>query len=170
MEETTMATTTEIGVTTQVYQVYVKATPEAVWDAITRSEWTRRYGYRGGVEYDLRPGGVYRSLATEEMKEYGAPDVVVEGEVIEADPPRRLVQTWRMLFDAQLSSEALTPLTWEIEVAEAGVTKLTLTHDLEGAPNMATLVSGSVPNMGGGWPYVLSDLKTLLETGKPLAG
>ena len=64
----------------------------------------------------------------------------------------------------------MTRLTWETEDAEGGVTKLTVTHELDGAPTTAALVGGSVPGTGGGWPYVLSDLKTLLETGKPLAG
>ena len=86
-------------VTTQVFRVHIKATPERIWDAITTPEWTARYGYRGPSEYDLRPGGAFRSLANEGMKAIGAPDVVVEGEVLEVDPPRRLVQTWRMLFE-----------------------------------------------------------------------
>jgi uncharacterized protein YndB with AHSA1/START domain len=165
---------TDTTVTTQTYQMYIKATPEAIWDALTKSEWTEQYGYRSGVEYDLCPGGVYKGLANEGMKAYGSPDVVVEGEVIEADAPSKLVQTWRMLFDATMSAEPLTHLTWELEPGDAmigdGVTKLTVRHDLEGAPTQAGLVSGAVPNAGGGWPFVLSDLKTLLETGKPLAG
>jgi uncharacterized protein YndB with AHSA1/START domain len=107
------------------------------------------------------------------MKEYGSPDVIVEGEVIEAEAPNRLVQTWRMLFDDTLSSESLTHLTWELEPAGAmvgeGVTKLTVRHDLEGAPTHAAMVSGSVAEAGGGWAFILSDLKTLLETGKPLS-
>ena len=85
--------------TTQVYRVYIKATPQAIWDAITKPEWTERYGFGGRVEYELRPGGSYRVPTTEAMKRAGAgmgistPDVMVDGEVIEADPPRRLVQT-----------------------------------------------------------------------------
>ena len=163
--------------TTQTYQVYIKATPEAIWDAITTSEWTQQYGYRGGVEYDLRPGGVALALANEGMKAMGAPDVIVEGEVIEADPPRKLVQTWRMLMDEPMASEAFSRLTWEIEPPDeenpmrvVGATKLTVTHELDGAPKTAVMVSGTAPGAGGGWPFILSDLKTLLETGKPLAG
>jgi uncharacterized protein YndB with AHSA1/START domain len=165
-----MTTTTKKTATTQVYRVHIKATPQAIWDAITSPEWAERYGYRARVEYDLRPGGAYKSFANEGMKEYGAPDVVVEGEVVEADPPRKLVQTWRMLFDAEMSSEPVTRLTWEIDDGEDGVSRLTVIHDLEGAPRHAALVTGDVPNAGGGWPYVLSDLKTLLETGNSLAG
>ena len=81
---------TGTAVTTQVYRVYIRATPQAIWDAITKPEWTERYGYGGLSEYDLRPGGAYRAFASEAMKKAGAelgfptPDVVVDGEVIEA--------------------------------------------------------------------------------------
>jgi len=165
-----MTTMTEATVTTQIYQVYIRATPQAIWDAITAPEWTQRYGYRSPAEYDLRPGGAYRGLATEEMKAYGGPDVVVDGEVLEVDPLHRLVQTWRALWDPELVAEGFRRLTWEIEEGEGGVTKLTVTHDVTGAPRTAMLVAGEDPNAGGGWSWILSDLKTLLETGKPLAG
>ena len=165
-----MTTITESTVATQAYQVYIKASPEAVWDAITKSEWTQQYGYRARVGYELRAGGAYRAYATEDMLAMGAPDVIIEGEVVEADLPRKLVQTWNALFDPQIAAEAVTRLTWETEGGEGGVTKLALTHELDGAPMTAALVGGSVLGTGGGWPYVLSDLKTLLETGKPLAG
>jgi uncharacterized protein YndB with AHSA1/START domain len=66
-----MTTTTETTVTTQVYRVYIKATPQAIWDAITKPEWTERYGYGGRAEYDLRPGGSYRAFASEAMKRPG---------------------------------------------------------------------------------------------------
>ncbi|MGH7746419.1 MAG: SRPBCC domain-containing protein, partial [Candidatus Dormibacteria bacterium] len=69
-----MTTTTETSVTTQVYRVYIRATAQAVWDAITRLEWTERYGYGGRVEYDLRPGGAYRALTNDGMRSMGAPD------------------------------------------------------------------------------------------------
>jgi uncharacterized protein YndB with AHSA1/START domain len=104
------------------------------------------------------------------MLAHGAPDVIIEGEVVEADAPRRLVQTWNALFDPQIAAEAATRLTFEVEPAEGGVTKLTVTHQLEGAPMTAALVGGTIPGTGGGWSYVLSDLKTLLETGTSLAG
>lgn len=153
---------------TQVYRVWIKATTEAIWDAITKSEFTERFGYGGRVDYDLRPGGVFRAYGTEEMRAMGAPEVVVEGEVIEADPPRKLVQTWRMLFDPTMAAEPMTRLTYEIDPGDHGVTRLTLTHEVAGAPMHAAQVSGSIPEAGGGWSYVLSGLKTLLETGKPL--
>jgi uncharacterized protein YndB with AHSA1/START domain len=171
-----MTTKTETAVTTQVYQVYIKATPQAIWDAITKPEWTEKYGYGGLSEYDLRAGGAYRSLASEAMKKAGAemgfptPDVIVDGEVVEADPPRKLVQTWRMLMDPEMAAEGFTRLTYEIEESAGGVTKLTVVHDLEGAPKLADMVAGGreAEGAGGGWSWVLSDLKSLLETGKSI--
>ena len=112
------------------------------------------------------------------MKKEGAargfqvPDVAVDGEVIEADPPRKLVLTWRMVMDPELAAEGFTRLTYEIEEGRGGVTKLTVVHDLEGAPKLAVLLAGGweAEGAGGGWSWVLNDLKTLLETGKRLAG
>jgi len=169
-----MTTMTETKVTTQVYRVYIKATPQAIWDAITKPEWTDRYGYGGRVEYDLRPGGAYRALTSEAMRSMGAPEVAIDGEVVEADPPRKLVQTWRMVMDEETTAEGFTRLTWEIEEREGGVTRLTVIHDLEGAPKLANLLSGGAEDVGagggGGWSWVLSDLKTLLESGSSLQG
>jgi uncharacterized protein YndB with AHSA1/START domain len=166
--------------TTQVHRIYIKATPQAIWDAITKPEWTDRYGYGGRAEFDLRPGGVFRSHTSDAMKKAGAemgypvPDIAVDGEVIEADPPRRLVQTWRMLMDPSLASDGFTQLTYDIEEFDGGFTRLTVTHDLQNSPNLAIMVGGdddAVPGQGGGgWPWVLSDLKSLLETGSILAG
>ena len=168
-----MTTPTETKVTTQVYRVYIKATPEAIWDAITKPEWTERYGYGGRAEYDpeLRPGASYRGLTSQAMRSMGAPDVAVDGEVVEADPPRKLVQTWRMVMDEGMAAEGFTRLTYEISEGKDGVSKLTLIHELEGAQKLALLLSGGMEDVGagGGWSWVLSDLKTLLETGKPLA-
>lgn len=113
------------------------------------------------------------------MKKAGAemgfpvPDLAVDGEVIEADPPRKLVQTFRMLMgDEATTAEGFTRLTWEIDEIGGGVSKLTVIHDLEGAPRLAALVSGEMESegAGGGWNEVLSGLKTLLETGEPLRG
>lgn len=163
-------TTTNNSAETQVYRVYIKATPEAIWKAITDPEWTRKYGYGCPSEYDLRAGGAYRAFASEAMKAYGGPDVVVDGEVVEADPPRKLVQTWRALWDPEMVAEGFKRLTWEIEPGEGGVTMLTVTHELDRAPKTAAQVSGKMPKAGGGWSFILSDLKTLLETGKALAG
>ena len=101
---TTMTSTTAAK-TTQVYHVFIRATPEAIWDAITKPEWTERYGYRGRAEFELRPGGTYRATADEELQAAGMPAVVVDGEVIEADPPRRLVHTWRFLWSEEVAAE-----------------------------------------------------------------
>jgi uncharacterized protein YndB with AHSA1/START domain len=85
----------ETETTVQVYRVYIKATADAIWDAITRPEWSARYGYGGLSEYDLRPGGAYVGRANAGMVAHGAPEVAVDGEVVEVDPPRKLVQTFR---------------------------------------------------------------------------
>ncbi len=97
------------------------------------------------------------------------PDVAVDGTVIEADPPRRLTLSFRMLMDPALAAEGFTRLTYEIEELRAGVAKLTVTHEFENAPKLAALLSGTWEGegAGGGWSWVLSELKTLLETGKP---
>lgn len=171
-----MTATAPSTTTTQVYRVYIKATPQAVWDAITRPEWTERYGYPNRAEYDLRPGGKYRAFAGEAMKRdalaggFSIPDVIVDGEVIEAEPPHKLVQTWRLTMDPSSAEEGFTRLTYEIREVADGTTKLTVTHELEGAAHLAQLVSGALDDQGagGGWAWILSGLKTLLETGSPL--
>lgn len=150
--------------TTQVYRIFIKTTAQAVWDAITQPEWTKRYGYGGSAEYDLRPGGAYRTIADEAMQAAGMPEVVVDGEVIEADPPHRLVQTWR----ARWTEEGTTRLTYEIRDARPGVVSLTVIHELAAAPQTAAMVGGQAQGAGGGWAEVISDLKTLLETGRSL--
>jgi uncharacterized protein YndB with AHSA1/START domain len=165
-----MTTATQTA-TTQVYRVYIKATPQAIWDAITQPEWTEKYGYGGRSEYVLRPGGSYRAFTSQEMRATGAPDLAIDGEVVEADPPRRLVLSWRMVMDADIAAEGFTRLTYELDEGKNGVTKLTVIHDLAGAPKLAVLMSGGLEDVGagGGWSWVLSDLKTLLETGRSFA-
>ena len=147
-----MTTITEVQ-TTQVYQVFIKATPEAIWDAITTPEWTRRYFHGAAItvtpdHYDSRgPDG----------EAYGDEDV------FEFDPPRKLVHGWRSLYNPELAEEEASRVTWEIEAQDGGFSLLTVVHDkLEGAPKTAASVSGP------GWTGVLSNLKTLLETGEPL--
>ena len=169
-------TTTETGRTTQVHRVYIKATPERIWQAITDPAWNGRYGYGAAQHYELRPGGRYLSHPSEQMKQAAAamgwdlPEVIVDGEVQELDPPRRLVQTWRMLMDPTAAAEGFSRLTWEIEgPGKDGVCRLTVTHELTGMPSLAAMTSGdnAFGEMGGGgWPWILSDLKTLLETGE----
>jgi uncharacterized protein YndB with AHSA1/START domain len=164
--------TTMTETTTQVYRVYIRATPEAVWDAITKPEWTERYGYQGVADYDLRVGGRANARAGAAMREFpGVPDVIIDGEFLEVDPPRRLVQTWRMLMDPGLRDEGFTRLTHEIEPLAGGVTKLTVIHELENAPTLAAMVAGKhePEGAGGGWAWVLSDLKSVLESGRAMA-
>ena len=145
--------TTMTATATQVYSVFIKATPEQIWEAITNPEFTEKYFYASRVE-----------LANGRRRAFG-PEGQLWGDeaILEEDPPRRLVHGWRALYDPELAEEATSRVTWEIDQAEDGVSRLTVTHDqLEGAPKTAESVAG-------GWMYVLSGLKTLLETGKPLA-
>ncbi|WP_233703234.1 SRPBCC domain-containing protein [Janibacter endophyticus] len=153
--------------TTQIHRIFIKASPEKVWAAITTPEMSRLYGYLSPVEYDLRPGGRYLSRASEEMQQLGMPEVVVTGEVLEADPPRRLVQTWDPVW---IKDEEPGTLTWDIEETADGATRLTLTHAGLGAETAAQVGGNDDPMApgGGGWPWILSGLKTLLETGEPM--
>jgi uncharacterized protein YndB with AHSA1/START domain len=148
-----MTTATEVQ-TTQVYNIFIKATPEAIWEAITKPEFTARYfhGARITVAQDhyssLGPGG----------------EVWGDESVYEYDPPRKLVHGWRSRYSPELADEDESRVTWEIERQDDGTCLLTVVHDrLEGAPKTAASVAGV------GWMSVLSGLKTLLETGKPLA-
>jgi uncharacterized protein YndB with AHSA1/START domain len=145
--------TTQTVQTTQVYQVFIKATPEQVWAAVVDPDQTERY-FHGG-----------RSEITPQWRTARGPDGTVwgDGPVLEFDPPRRLVHEWRSLYDPELAQEQPSRVTWEIEPQDGGYCKLTLVHDrLEGAPKTAANVSGE------GWMLVLSGLKTLVETGEPL--
>jgi uncharacterized protein YndB with AHSA1/START domain len=154
-----MSTITETNLTTQVYRLFIKATPEAIWDAITKPEWTERYFHGTRVDHELRPGGAFRSYAGD------GDSMVVDGEVLEVDPPRKFVHTWRALYDPEMGAEEPSRVTWEIEPQEGGFSLLTVVHDrLEASPKTAEGVSGA------GWMMVLSGLKTVLETGEPLAG
>jgi uncharacterized protein YndB with AHSA1/START domain len=146
--------TTMTAQATQMYQVFIKATPEQIWDAITKPEFTEKYFYGS------------RAKVTREsyLSVDGEGHDLVKGTVFEHDPPTRLVHGWRALYDPETAAEDESRVTWEIEAQDGGYSKLTVVHDrLEGAPKTATSVAG-------GWPYVLSGLKTLLETGAPLAG
>lgn len=164
--------------TVQVYRIYIKADAQAVWDAITKPEWTDRYGYGGKTDYDLTPGTRYETRPSDAMVKageemgYPTPDVIVDGEVVEAEPPRRLVVTWRMLMDARLADEGFTTVTWEIKEMPSGGVKLTVAHDVTGAPGIGSMIEGTEEDKGagGGWAWVLSDLKSLLETGSSLQG
>ena len=146
--------TTMTAQTTQVYQVFIRATPEQIWEAITTPEFTEQYFH--GVRIEVRDNRRYSRTSR---------GVEWDEAVVEADPPRRLVHDWVSYYDPELAAEEPSRVTWEIEQQDDGTCLLTLVHDrLEGAPKTAESVAGP------GWVYVLSGLKTLLETGKPLAG
>ena len=145
--------TTMTATTTQIYQVFIRATPEQIWEAITNPEFTERYFY--GVRIDMRDG----------RRIVHGPDGDLWGDeqLLECDPPRRLVHGWSSVYDEEMAKEEPSRVTWEIEEREQGLCLLTVVHDqLEGAPKTAESVSGP------GWMYVLSGLKTLLEVGRPM--
>lgn len=147
------ATIPDEGTTTQVYRIVIRATPEQIWAALVRPEFTRRYFH--GAAITVTPDA-YTSLG---------PDGSTWGEapVVEWDPPRRLVHGWRSLYDPELGQEQESRVTWEITPNGDGTCLLTTVHDrLDGAPRTAASVAGA------GWTGVLSALKTLLETGEPL--
>jgi uncharacterized protein YndB with AHSA1/START domain len=137
----------------QVYEVYIRTTQEKLWKAITDPAFTRQYLFHTSVESAYRPG---------EAIAYKFPDgkTAVDGVIIEADPPRRLVHTWVIQYDEKLRQER-SRVTWQIE-QRGDACKLTATHELDEAPLTAKHVGE------GGWSLVLSGLKTLLETGEPL--
>jgi uncharacterized protein YndB with AHSA1/START domain len=144
--------TTLTAQTTQVYSVFIRATPEQIWDAITKPEFTQQYFY--GASIEVRDGRRFAAVGGAEWDE----------DVLEEDPPHKLVHGWISAYDSEMAAETESRVTWEIEPQDGGFSKLTVVHDqLEGAPKTAESVAG-------GWMYVLSGLKTLLETGKPLAG
>ena len=174
------ANTTARDVTTRdvkVSCVYIKTTAEAIWTALTDPEWTNRYGYTGYAHYDLRPGGALRIVPNDEFKAgaeaqgFPCPDVIVDGEVVDVDAPHRLVTTWRLLMDPTTAAEPMTTITYEIEEFD-GYCRLTVEHDVTGAPATASMVRGDGESQGagGGHDWILSDLKSLLETGSILAG
>ena len=146
--------TTMTAQATQIYQVFIKATPEAIWDAITKPEFTSKYFF--GVTIDVTP---------EERRSFQGSELQNTSNVLEFEPPRRLVHSWISYYDPEMAAEEASRVSWEIEPQDGGYSLLTVTHDqLESSPKTAESVSGA------GWMMVLSGLKTLLETGEPLAG
>ena len=146
--------TTMTATTTQVYQLFIKATPEQVWEAITKPDFTEKYFYGQRIE------------VTKDRRSWHNDDgeLVSEGPILEWEPPRKLVHGWLSLYDPEMAEEDESRVTWEIEPQEDGTSLLTVVHDrLEGAPKTAASVGGV------GWMRVLSALKTLLETGEPLS-
>jgi uncharacterized protein YndB with AHSA1/START domain len=150
----TIAQGSTAALATQIYHVFIKATPERIWEAITTPAFTERYFY--GARISVTPDG-YESRGPDGSN-WG------DSRTLEFDPPRRLVHGWEPNFDPELAKEPMSRVTWQIEPQEGGFCLLTVTHDqLEGAPKTASSVSGT------GWMMVLSGLKTLLETGEPIA-
>lgn len=140
---------------TQVYQMYINVPQEKVWEAITTPEIVATYFRGAQVEGTYEPGTRIRTASADGSREWG------DNTVLEADPPRRLVHTWRSLYDAELAAEPESRVTWEIEGLPGGYSRLTLIHDkLDASPKTAASVTG--------WPYYLSSLKSVLETGSPL--
>jgi uncharacterized protein YndB with AHSA1/START domain len=137
----------------KVFEIYIKTTPERLWEAITDSELRRKYNFGVGVESDWTEGSRYEG-ATPAVE-----GPLVEGENLEVDAPRRLVQSFNALWGEQVRSEATSRVTWEIEQVEDSC-RLTVTHD--------ELREGANDELFGGWPMILSGLKTLLETGERL--
>ena len=138
-----------------VNQIIIKAPQQRVWEAITRSEFTARYYYGCTLETDLTSGSPF----TYHMPD-GSP--IVEGQVVASDPPNRLVHTYHSLWPP-MDADAPTQVTWELEAMPGGVTKVTVVHeDFQG---QTATYQGL---QGGGWAWILSNMKTLLETGEPM--
>jgi uncharacterized protein YndB with AHSA1/START domain/DNA-binding transcriptional ArsR family regulator len=155
MEEPTMGTDALAHARpSHVSQIFIRATPEQVWRAITESEFTLRYYYGSTVESDWQPGSPFRYAIS-------GNDAIV-GTVLEADPPRRLVQTFDAVWDDEVAADAPSRLTWELEETAPGVTKVTTIHD-EFPSQTATF-----HQVSGGMSFILSGLKSVLETGEPL--
>ena len=137
-----------------VFSTYIRATPEAIWRALTESEFTTRYYYRSTVHSDWAQGSTY------EYRTEGEP--AIEGTVLESDPPRRLALSFHAVWDEDVAADAPSRLTFEIDEGGPGVSRLSVIHeDLEGR-------SATLEQVTGGWPLILAGLKTLLETGQPL--
>lgn len=163
--------------TTQVHKVYIRASAQAIWDAITSPEWTVRYGYGGYAHWDLQPGGALIINPDESMieasRQMGWPiaDVIIEGEVLEVEAPHHLKATWRMNMDPTMMAEGFSVISYDITEYD-GVCALVVTHELEGMPSLSLMVNGDAGDPaggGGGHPWILSDLKSLLETGKKMS-
>ncbi|MGZ6825954.1 MAG: ArsR/SmtB family transcription factor [Mycobacteriales bacterium] len=135
----------------KVYEIWIRTTPERLWEAITDPEQRAVYSFGARVTSDWTPGSRF---------ETGVPGMPLgEGENLEVDPPRRLVQTMRALWGEDVKEEGFSRVTWEIEQVQDSC-RLTVTHD--------QLRDGANEQLYGGWPMILSGLKTLLETGERL--
>jgi uncharacterized protein YndB with AHSA1/START domain len=139
------------GPTEKVFEIYIKTTPERLWQAITDEELRKRYNFGASASSDWTPGSRYE-LAS-------GPMLLAEGENLEVDPPRRLVQSFTAQWSEEIKAEGTSRVTWEIEQVGDSC-RLTVTHD--------RLHESANSELYGGWPMILSGLKTLLETGENL--
>ena len=137
----------------KVFEIYIKTTPERLWQAITDPELRSKYNFGARIKSDFKPGSRY------EQSSPNAPGLLGEGENLEVDPPRRLVQSMRALWGDDVKAEGTSRVTWSIEPVGDSC-HLTVTHD--------QLREGANEQLYGGWPMILSGLKTLLETGELL--
>jgi len=137
----------------KVFEIYIKTTPDRLWQAITDPDMRAKYNFGARQTSDWTPGSRY------EMGSPGADGPLGEGENLEVDPPRRLVQSFTALWSDDVKAEGTSRVTWEIQQIEDSC-RLTVVHD--------QLREGAHPELFGGWPMILSGLKTLLETGETL--
>jgi uncharacterized protein YndB with AHSA1/START domain len=137
----------------KVFEIYIKTTPERLWEAITDPEQRAQYNFGVGVESDWTNGSRYSSVHPR------ADMPIAEGENLEVDAPRRLVQSFTALWSDDVKAEGTSRVTWEIEPIEDSC-RLTVTHD--------QLREGANNELYGGWPMILSGLKTYIETGEQL--
>ncbi|HUF15741.1 MAG TPA: SRPBCC domain-containing protein [Acidimicrobiia bacterium] len=137
----------------KVFEIYIRTTPERLWEAITDPDIRAKYNFGARVESEWTAGSPYL------MAHPGAADPLGEGENLEVDPPRRLVQSMRALWGPEVIAEGTSRVTWEIEPVGDSC-RLTVTHD--------QLREGANDELYGGWPMILSGLKTWLETGERL--
>lgn len=135
----------------KVFEIYIKTTPERLWRAITDPEQRARYNFGALVTSEWTAGSRYEGV--------GGGRPIFEGENLEVDPPRRLVQSYRALWGEDVKTEGTSRVTWEIEPTGDSC-RLTVIHD--------QLREGANNQLYGGWPMILSGLKTLLETGETL--
>lgn len=143
--------------TDQTYYLFLKADPQAVWDALTQPELSAHYLFGAQVETTGETGTPFLYYSPDRSAIWG------DNVVLDAEPPRRLVVTYHADYDPELASEPRSRVTWRIETQADGVTLLTVLHDrLGAAPKTAARVAGT------GWMRVLSGLKTVLETGRSL--
>jgi DNA-binding transcriptional ArsR family regulator/uncharacterized protein YndB with AHSA1/START domain len=141
----------------KVFEIYIKTTPERLWEAITNPEMRSVYNFGVAVSSDWTSGSRYAGTAGTGTVSPGM--AIFEGENLEVDPPRRLVQSYHALWSEDVKSEGTSRVTWDIEPVGDSC-RLTITH--------SGLREGVNPELYGGWPMVLSGLKTLLETGESL--